>query len=87
MLFGLWADIMCDRRLEGQIFAEVAFLKWFKRQVVFRRVFTSVANGYNFLQDFLFGAAGHGFHQDVVGSSRCESDQCGAVGGAGKTHL
>lgn len=50
-------------------------------------MFTSVANGYNFLQNFLLSPTGHGFHHDIIRSSRCESDQRGAVGGAGKTHL
>lgn len=49
--------------------------------------FTSIANSYNFLQNLLFSPAPHGLHNDIIGSTRCESNQSGAVGGAWKAHL
>lgn len=48
---------------------------------------TSIANVYDFLQDLLFSPAPHGLHYYIIGGARCQSNQCGAVGGASKTHL
>lgn len=102
-LFNTWGDIMCGWRLESQrlTFAVVASINWqvgvsswrccrdaFENLcVMLWRAFTSIAHGYNFLQNLLFSPVGHCFHQDIVRSSRCESNECSTVGGAGQTHL
>lgn len=73
--FGLIFCVADDLNLEDKR-AELASLK-----LAFENL-TGVAHGYNFLQNFLLRPVGHGFHQDIVGSSRGESNQCGTVGGA-----
>lgn len=48
---------------------------------------TSISNGYDFIQNLLFSPAPHGLYYNIIGSSRCQSNQCSTVGRARKTHL